>query len=790
MAKKNEIVGYPSDFDSREKKESLEWGRKYLKAMWKDASKRGSSYSFESRARDFIENRKYSEGKQSIEKYKNILTEDNDSTYMNIDWDVPTALPEAVDYIRGQILNHPYKPTAKAIDSLSLSEADKKKRELQFNLMMKSIAPQVEEATGKNPIKGGDYVPEDEEDIDLYMTVNYKQQRCMAMEELVRHFKLQTDFRNIEKKIAKDLIDLKIAGTRVYVDVNGAIRARYIDPVNLVTDWVKKDDFSDAKHVGEVIKMTISELRIEAQGQLTEEELYNIAKSVAGKNGNDDWTFGDRRYYNSSISEEAYNHFSVKVLDAEVRSVDRMRYQKMSAKNGGFYFQLKDSNYQPPKNPKRKREIVDKDIELVYTGKYIVDTDYVYDWGVKQNMIRERLNSSYSTTTPLSFIINAPDIYEMENKSLVERMRPLQDRLAIIDLKMQQHIAKAAPSGYAINVDAVNSALAAMGVGGMTPLDARKIRDGVGDIYFRATREDGVPLLGGSQPVTALPNGLDQTIERLSAEYNRVVDRMKEVAGIPRGIDGSKPDQKALVGTQKLAAEGSNNTLRVIREAFFDIQRRTFNQVCNLYQDLIKTGVAVDEVYNALGEDVLDTFELTDLTNSDFNIDIKMLPTEEDKAILRQYINIALERDTIDVADSIVAEDLMDEDVDKAAVYFVSARKKYLRRKQQEAMANAQANAQQQQQSTMAAAEAEQIKQQAQAQSKIAVENNKIERELQKELELEEAKRKTMALEQEYQLQRLRLAAELKQDKDYDVTKETSPSGVEPDVMPSEMSGD
>lgn len=795
MASNTEVLGYPSTFVSKEEKSSNEWGLKYLKTMWEDARNRGSSYSFEDRASEFIENRKYAEGKQSVTKYYQKLgISEGDTTFQNFNFATSNPLPEIAEYIVGTILNHPYKPQAKAVDSQSKSEVDKKRRELEFNMMIKGVAPSIEEATGKSPLSQKDFVPEDEDDVDLFMQVNYKQARCMATEELVNHFKLKNDFRRIERQLAKDMVNCKIGGTRVYVDESGGVRARYIDPVHLISDFVNNPDFSDAKHIGEVIEMTIEELRVEAQGQLTEEELQKIAEQAQGKYGNGSWEFNDRKYYrNGQLDESYYNHFKIKVLDAEVKSTNRLKYQKMEAKNGGYYFQEKEFDYKPPKNPKRKREIIDKDVEVIYTGKYIVDTNYIYDWGLKKNMVRKRLNSAVSSKVPLGFIINAPDIYEMENQSIVRRMIPYADDLVLTRLKMQQMIMESAPSGYAINLDAAVSALDGIGMDGMTPIKARQLRNAVGDMYFRSTDESGRDMLGGGQPMYPLPNGLDQSLERLVGFYNATVAQMREVAGIPQGIDGSKPDQKALIGTQKLAMEGANNALRTLRESFFDIQKRTFNQAIILYQRLLENDINTNEIYNALGEDVIEEFELSDLSNSDFDIDIKMLPTEEDKERLRGYLNLSIQNNQISVEDAVVVENLLDEDVDKAAVYLVSARKKFDRKQQQQAQAQSEYNAMQQQQSAMAAAEAEKIKQQAEAEAKIAIDNNKYQRELEKELEMEEAKRKTAALDNEYQLKRIELAARLKRESQedkggYDISKDTMPAGVEPDVIPSEMS--
>jgi len=108
------------------------------------------------------------------------------------------------------------------------------------------------------------------------------------------------------------LFDYGVAGYKEYIDSNGAIKIRTINPRNIIINHCKKNDFSDASYVGEVIEMTISDLKQMAGDQFTAEEYENIAKNVLGK-------YGNPREWPSSLSiyNKGYDRFNIRVLDME-----------------------------------------------------------------------------------------------------------------------------------------------------------------------------------------------------------------------------------------------------------------------------------------------------------------------------------------------------------------------------------------------------------------------------------------------------------------------------------------
>lgn len=692
---------FPSSFDSEEEKQSKKYILDYAKTLWGESNSKGTSYSFDNRRDRYVNNRKYAEGLQSVEKFKQQFSTTGDTTYLNLDWGVETPAKTLLEAIRGQMINQPYKPQFMPVDSLSLTEYDREKEVMRAKMKIRDeLAPLIEQGVIPEPKD----VPEDDDELEIYMQTNFKLAQSMAMESITKAICEDNDIEYINNKTAKDLRDLKIAARRIKLDENKNIQIQYIDPVKLVTSYVERDDFKDAKHIGVVDDMTIEDLRVLADGQLSEDDLRDIAKSVAGRYDNPDWNSIQPRYYNNDFDRSRYNKFTVKVLDFEFFSTDKMKVTKVEASNGG-YSTLIDEEPRNKKAQKKEKEVA---VKNVYCGKHIIGTDYLFDYGLKEHIIRERLNGRYSTNTTLGFVVYAPDIYDMENKSTTETLIPFIDDFIRVQLKLQQVIAKAKPSGYAINVDAVAEALQGMGIANLTPLDARAITDQIGDVFFKELREDGTPLTQHASPVTPLPNGLDDTILRLVNYRNSILDNMKQSIGINDAVDGMQPDKKALVGVQKLAAAAHKNALRSLYNAYLKINEDTVRQVSMLAQQLIRKGINVDKFKNMVGEDVIEQLDVTRLTTADFAISIKMLPDEEEKAYIDQKVELALagQPPLINLQDAFTIRRVADEDVDKAEALLGIRERKRRKERLEEQRAMSQENTQMQIQAAQAAEQA------------------------------------------------------------------------------------
>lgn len=745
----SKLDGFPSDFTHPDLKNTEEWIRQWAKAFWNSAENQAGAYTFDNDRARFINNRNYSEGNYPVHDFENLgydfNSEDGDTTYLNIDRSVETPLPTIISRVTGMLYNNPFEVNVKPLDPEGLTEQDVELNKIKFRIMTKEIQEQVQQELQKakmaasgtefseglsteQPAESQVSVPEEDmpKDLDefrIFRHTRYKPARAAASEVILKRFRDATNDDRILIKNSRDLVDLKIAGRRVWLDPGTyEVKQREIDPVNLVVTWCKQDDFSDAKAIGEVIYPTVDDIRMSCP-DITEEELFNIAKNQAGQRNNRQWMYENSTSYNNSgVNYDAYKDFTVPVLDGELKSVDVYEKRKKQARNGGFYYQTLKPDFQKPKNPKHAEEYIEKKVSSIYKFKYVLDTNHIYDYGRKENTVRKKRNGVYEDPC-FGFVLYAPNMRDMRNKSLAERAIPHAKQLVLIQLKLQQHIANATPSGHAWDIDAVADALNGMGLDGKRPIDIIKMRKEIGDTFFSGRKEGGLPATG-QQPVYELPSSLnDGTLDRLGAAYNNELTRLYETLGINNAAGRAAPDKNTLNAQEEMAALSTQDSFRELQKALYDIERRA-NEVAMMYYQKVIQHVAEKRkvLETALGEENIKIFDITKLSNSELGISVNMLPTGQQLQTFQKYLAREVELDAISSTDALSIEQYaLNNGVQKAEMLMEFRKQKYAKEKEQQREAENQRQIQLRQAEQEAIAQAEQAKSAAKAESEIAI---------------------------------------------------------------------
>src|SRR5689334_6956072 len=101
-----QIMGFPDPLANPEVKISYKYGLAYAKAMW-SAYTRNQLWWNGRKQRDII-NRKYAEGLESIEKYKDRLDLQGDTSWINLDFNPVTRIANLVDNVVGRLMAQDY----------------------------------------------------------------------------------------------------------------------------------------------------------------------------------------------------------------------------------------------------------------------------------------------------------------------------------------------------------------------------------------------------------------------------------------------------------------------------------------------------------------------------------------------------------------------------------------------------------------------------------------------------------------------------------------------------------
>jgi len=713
---------FPSRTASKEEKSENEYGLKYARAIY-EVYTRDTSSLFNKKEK-FVRNRKYAEGTHSIDKFKDLLGLNGDQSYLNLDFTPIPIIPKFVDLLVGELMEQDFRVSAEAIDDRSLTQFDEMKAKLYANFLLKDINKELEQIAGTSVVDKEVPTMENEEQIQSYLKNTYKQSSEKAIELALSFVFQNNEISEIKKRVLRDMIVLKWGAIKTYFDANYDIKIAYVDPRNLVIPYTTRPDCSDLEYAGEVVKMNFHDLRL-INKTLSDEELIDIVKTY-GRNRDgysvDRLSEKGAYYYDDSRSLENFDDFYIDVLDFEFKSSNfNVTYEKKYYQEDGFFLNKKSKGYEPNKESKKKIEVLSKDLECYYDGMWIVGSDYIMNYGLRKNMARPKNNNAYSSKVHSRFKIYAQDIYDMDNKSIVERMIPHADQIQLIHLKIQQFIAKAKPSGLMIDVSGLENVIVGKGDGSITPLELVEIYDQTGNFYFRGTDLDNNTMQ--RSPISSSPNGFNVgEIQGFISLYNYHLDMIRTVSGLNEFRDGSTPNSKTLVGVQKMAIGSSRNTTRPLVDAFLSLMNRVATHCGTMLQMKSKYDPnGLKGFIPALGKETIDILELNkEVSSATLGIKIDLLPNVDEIEQILMEVERALQTGNIDLEDALEVRDVLKTNTKVAIDLLKEKRRKRMELQQQQSLALQQANAEAQTQSAMAAAQAEMQLIQAKNQAKLA----------------------------------------------------------------------
>jgi hypothetical protein len=654
----DKYLGYPNPLATEDEKASTEYGIRYFQSMFRDWTGE-NDVMLESRRQRWQNARNYAGGKQPVQKYRDLLDVQGDESYVNLDWSIVPIIPKFVDIVVNSLTNADYSIKATAIDPVATDKRKSDELKLKTKMLTKSFMAETEQLTGIPMTNQSEYIPQDRDELELFMQLTYKQAAEIAIEQGLKLALSINEWREVAKRVIRDLVVIGIGAVKTEVD-NRGVHIRYVDPLYLVTSYSENPDFQKITHAGYAGKFGNAK------------QFRTIPNIVNGQ-----------EYYE-------YDNFLVDVLDAQFIVPNDLVYEEKKNKYGGSTVNKKKDTYKPPKQSKYKRDIVRTSYECKYSGKWIVNSEHIFDYGKATNQIRAK---SALHKTKLDYIIYAPDIDFMKNQSLCERMITFGDQIQLAHLKLQQLAAKARPKGIAMEVGSIENVPNGKG-GVFKPLDIQEIYDQTGVYYYRYIQDDGSP--SQARPITELDGGVGSALQELLALYEHNLARLRDVTGVNEARDGNLPSKDSVVGVAKLNLIASNNATRAINDAYLNIYRRTAQSSVLMIQDLVEYDRPYQGYVHAIGEMNMTAIEVTrDVSLYEFGLIIEAEPNEEDKAKLEENIQQSLAQKELRIEDAILVRSV--KNIKLANQLLILRRKKYLEDQMKQAQAQAQANAEQQQ---------------------------------------------------------------------------------------------
>lgn len=711
----NTNSAFPSQVVPDSVKASEEYGLQVSRAIEQEWFEQGRTTGnrYLTNWNNFHQLRLYARGEQSVQKYKDELATNGDISYLNLDWKPVPIISKFVDIVVNGMSQKTYDIKAYAQDPESLKARTAYAQSILRDMYSQDLVSKANSITGQDfsasPLPK-DELPETKEELDLHMQLSYKQSVEIAEEEAINNVLAVNKWDLVRRRLNYDLTVLGIACAKTSFNVSEGIRTEYVDPAYLVYSYTEDPNFEDIYYVGEVKAVTIPELKKQFP-HMSEEELYKIQQMP-----------GNRQYITGWGN---YDENTVQVLYFEYKTYMNQVFKIKYGENGLEKAIEKTDDFNPPENDNFER--VSRTIEVLYTGTKILGTNMMLEWKLSENMTRPFADT---TKVEMNYTISAPRMYKGRIDSIVNKITGFADMIQLTHLKLQQVMSKMIPDGVFIDVDG----LAEVDLGNGTnynPAEALNMYFQTGSIVGRSLTQDG-GINGGKVPITELTSssGLSK-IQSLIQTYQYYLQLIRDVTGLNEARDGSSPERDTLVGLQKMAANASNTATKHILQSSLYITLRTCENISLRIADCLDFPLTAKVLEQSITTyNVATLREIKNLNLHDFGIYLELEPDEEEKAMLEQNIQVALQAQMIDLDDAIDIRQIKNL---KLANQLLKLRKNKKQKAAQEAqMANIQAQAQANQQTAQQTALFEVQKQQALTQETINIERAKSQFDIQK----------------------------------------------------------
>ena len=747
----NTDSSFPNQVVSDEVKASYDYGLQVSRAIeqeWFNQG-RGNGNRYLNNWNSFHSLRLYARGEQSIQKYKDELSINGDLSYLNLDWKPIPVISKFVDIVVNGMSNKTYEISAFAQDPFSVKSRTDYAAAVERDMLTKQALLNVKQNLGMDFSKTGDLesLPENREELDVHLQMTPKQNVEIAEEEVINNVLAFNKYDQIKKRLAHDLTTIGIGAAKTSFNKAEGIVTDYVDPANMIYSYTEDPNFEDIYYVGEVKSISLAELKKQFPS-ISPVELERIQDMP-----------GNSQYVTNWGN---YDENTIQVLYFEYKTYSDQVFKIKKTDQGLEKTLEKPDTFNPPVNDNFER--ISRTIEVLYTGAKVLGTNIMLEWKLAENMTRPTADT---TKVMMNYCISAPRMYKGRIESIVSKITSFADMIQITHLKLQQVMSRIVPDGVFLDMDG----LAEVDLGNGTtynPAEALNMYFQTGSVVGRSLTQDG-ELNRGKVPVQELSSSSGQAkIQSLIGTYQYYLQMIRDVTGLNEARDGSAPNKDSLVGLQKMAANASNIATKHVLDSLLYLTVRTCENISLKVADVIENPLTENALTNAISTFNTKTLEeLMNLQLHDFGIYLELEPEDEEKALLEQNIQVALQTQAIALSDAIDIRQIKNI---KLANQFLKLRQtQKIKREQEQQQANIQAQAQANADASEKAAMAEVQKQQALTQEKVSIEQAKSQFEIQRMQTEAQIKRELMAEEFNFNMQLAQIRANAEGSKEKEI---------------------
>jgi len=619
----------PTDDVDPEFKKSKEWCIAWAEAIYAKFLC-NQSYTSVEQIRRMEELRLYGAGCQPKDKYMDLLIGDVNENpkregWYNVNWDIFSPMPAFKSKVMGRLETQDHKVTVNAIDPLSGKEREDAMWNALFKTMFSDVEREIQKLSKTDVgVDETEYIPESREELEAFnMVGGFKLKHEIGMEKAISYTDYISDIKEIKRKVFSDLFDIGCAATRDFIDIDGKEKFEYMDFARLIVDHDRETGFKKSRFWGYLKFYTISEVR-SWRPDIPEEELIKIARTFANRLGNPIWTWDFQNvvdYRDPIANAYVYDNYRVAVLICEFRSVDSIYKTKRVTKYGTTVYGK--SEFGTVYNKPNKKTTITS-VPNVYFCDWIVGTKETLRHGQQFDIPKSKSNEA----PPLS-----GHFYALPGKSKVESVLLPLDQIQLANIKLQNALANAAPSGLQIEYTALNNIN--LGDGDMTPLDLITMKRQTGDIVYRATTHAGKYNAPAGGPITPSEGGIGPMLNEIISIFELNLQFISEFTGIDRVSAVAQKPGETTATEAKLSVAATSDTIQPLYASWINIKESMSRNACDRIQLEIKYGGGYEAYYPILGKSTLEVFKLSkEYADRTYGLMVEALPTADFKNIM------------------------------------------------------------------------------------------------------------------------------------------------------------
>jgi len=622
--------------------------------------------------------RKYSEGNQDATQYRSWLkmeepsVSDNFSIFDNNDF---TREAKRKGYLGNMFQN--LSPAAKILNSLHglfdkldydilCDTIDADSRGIVEFMKYKKFheAKDSEFQTGYKkkagiPVDGQTDFPKTKEELDAYEAKEgFKLNVAKSMQKLLRYSFYDSRWDSVvRKKVLDDLICTKYGTVLDYFDDESqTFKVQWLDPAKVVLQFSHEYDYSDSEHGGYFQLETLSNIRRKCP-YLTESQLISLARNYKGRFGNPNRWY--ERYSHIDPATRGYGFDDWKVCVFRAFWIDQDVHKSIywKGKNNpriidiGFNSEVKPLT-EPQKERGFQQEVKEKRIRQVYQCHWILDSDIAFDYGQYHMAARPEL-------TKPQLPIHAEQLLQ---PSIMYRLVPILDHIAIAWLQFQNDLANMVQRGYAINMAMLMNVQ--MNGKDLDPAQVLMMWKQKGLLPYMLS-PNGNYTGGMSLPVTPIDGGLGKRVEETMNTLQMYYKTIEDMIGINPLALGATPDPNTPVSTAEAALRATSNVLKPICDALFEVKESVAESLALRIQIGLRVSSDIRKAYaGVVNPSDIQTMIMAESSGTKYGIMLRARPDEKQRANITRYMEIAIQAGQITSTDAMYFSERIDSGAD------------------------------------------------------------------------------------------------------------------------------